>query len=106
MSDIRTLHNAAIAKQGGLSEVKSVIAQIAPGKNSELAFVKTLPAGKYSKNPAEKKQYRPGYKIFICGEHDEGTPVEQLPWGAIYGPSGLRNEGSGLIILPHFSQVP
>lgn len=100
MSDIRTLHNAAIAKQGGLSEVKSVIAQIAPGKNSELAFVKTLPAGKYSKNPAEKKQYRPGYKIFICGEHQEGTPVEQLPWAAIHGPAGLRNEGSGIVLLP------
>ena len=100
MADAKTNYNIAVNKQGGFSEVKSFIAQIAPGKNSELAFVKTLPAGKYSKNPAEKKQYRPGYKIFICGEHDEGTPVEQLPWGAIYGPSGLRNEGSGLIILP------
>lgn len=100
MSDIRGQYNALIfQKSTGLAEVKSVLAQIAPGLESEEAHVATLPNGKY-KNSPDKGQYRIGYKIFICGEHEEGTPVYTLPWASLYGPSGLRNESSALTELP------
>ena len=98
MVDNSDLYNSAIGKQGGLD--LKIVAQIAPGKDSELAFVKTLPAGKYSKDPAEKSQYRPAYKVYICDRHPPGTPVEQLPWAVIGDSCGLRNESSGFIRLP------
>jgi len=70
MVSIRDLHNNAVGKQGGLALIK--VGQIAPGKDSEKAIVENFPAGKYSKDPAEKGQYRPAYKVFICDEHNEG----------------------------------
>jgi hypothetical protein len=100
MSDSREQYNKLIFQQANkVAEVESVIAQIAPGLLSEQSHISTLPQGKYS-DPASKQQYRAGYKIFICGEHDEGTPVESLPWASPYGPAGLRNESSFVPALP------
>ena len=100
MSDSREQYNKLIFRQANkVAEVESVIAQIAPGLLSEQSHISTLPQGKYS-DPASKQQYRAGYKIFICGEHDEGTPVESLPWASPYGPAGLRNESSFVPALP------
>ena len=60
MSDIRGQYNALIfQKSTGLAEVKSVLAQIAPGLESEEAHVATLPNGKYQNSP-DKDQYRIG----------------------------------------------
>jgi hypothetical protein len=98
MVSIRDLHNNAVGKQGGLALIK--VGQIAPGKDSENAIVENFPEGKYSKDPAEKGQYRPAYKVFICDEHNEGTPVAQLPWAVMGGYCGLRNESNGFISLP------
>ena len=100
MSDSREQYNKLIFQQSNkVAEVEAVIAQIAPGPLSELSNIETLPKGKYKDSPS-KDQYRPGYKIFICGEHDEGTPVESLPWASLYGPAGLRNESSFVPALP------
>jgi gas vesicle protein len=100
MSDSREQYNKLIFQQANkVAEVESVIAQIAPGLLSEQSHISTLPQGKYS-DPASKQQYRAGYKIFICGEHDEGTPVESLPWASPYGSAGLRNESSFVPALP------
>ena len=101
MSDIRTLYNSAILKKSGYAEVKPTLARIAPGNESEIAYVATLPQGKYDTDPAEKDQYRPGYKIFVLGEHEEGTPTLQLPWATPYGPPGLANGDTPLRLPPN-----
>ena len=104
MSDIRTLYNSAILKKSGYAGVKPTLARIAPGNESEIAYVATLPQGKYDTDPTEKGQYRPGYKIFVLGEHEEGTPTLQLPWATPYGPPGLAN-GDTPLRLPHNTYV-
>ena len=101
MSDIRTLYNSAILKKSGYAEVKPTLARIAPGNESEIAYVATLPQGKYDTDPTEKDQYRPGYKIFVLGEHEEGTPTLQLPWATPYGPPGLANGDTPLRLPPN-----
>ena len=101
MSDIRTLYNSAILKKSGYAEVKPTLARIAPGNESEIAYVATLPQGKYDTDPTEKGQYRPGYKIFVLGEHEEGTPTLQLPWATPYGPPGLANGDTPLRLPPN-----
>lgn len=101
MSDIRTKSNGLILSRNGFTQLEPIIAQIAPGKDSEKAFVETLPKGKFKDNATTSADYwRPGYKIFFCGEHDPETPVSVLPWATPYGPSGLRNESSSFPVLP------
>ena len=70
----------------------------------EKSYIDNLPQGKYTVEHTGLVLRR--FKIRILSEHDEGTPVENLPWAYGQSPnSGLRGESIGVPVYPPNSYV-
>lgn len=70
----------------------------------EKSYIDNLPQGKYTVEHTGLVLRR--FKIRILSEHDEGSPVENLPWAYGQSPnSGLRGESIGVPVYPPNSYV-
>ena len=78
-----------------LKQSEKKLAVIVGEKN----YVENLPKGKFTVEHTGLVLRR--FKIRIISEHDEGTPVSNLPWAYGQSPtSGLRGESIGIPVYP------